>query len=74
MSPGEATAALQKAEAAAFGPGGCCIAWTSSPMREAALPASTGSEAVYREDVCNCQARMVYQTSKLVQLVFRSAC
>ena len=62
---------LQRTERWAFGNRGCAITWKKPPERE---PAATGRELVYRGEVCNCQARLVYGGHTLTGVIFRSAC
>ena len=73
LSPSEAQAVLQATERDAFGQDGCGISWGSSPVREDAGGDET-RELVYRGNVCNCQARLVYRQGRLAQLGFRAAC
>lgn len=73
LSQGDARTVLQETERDAFGQDGCGIPWTSSPARDRSDGSDT-AELVYRGDLCNCQARMVYRQSRLVRLVFRTAC
>jgi hypothetical protein len=73
LSEKEALAVLQKTEAVAFGRGGCGISWTSAPAHEGA-GGSPERQMVYRGDVCNCQARLVYRQARLAQIEFRTAC
>jgi hypothetical protein len=73
LSAREAAAVMRHSESAAFGEGGCGIAWASSPSEERAADDGT-REVIYRGDVCNCQAQLLYRQARLVQVVFGSAC
>lgn len=70
----DALALLARAERAAFGDGGCGIAWT--PDESGALDGEPGvTETVYRGEVCNCQARVRRGAQgQLLGLLLRSAC
>jgi hypothetical protein len=67
-------ALLARAERAAFGDGGCGIAW--KPDEVGAVDGQPGvTETVYRGDVCNCQARVRRGAQgQVLALLLRSAC
>jgi hypothetical protein len=73
MEMKKAIALLKEAEADAYRPNGCGIAW-DHPAEESADGPGGSREAVYRGSTCNCQARVTYQNSFAVSLVLRSAC
>jgi len=63
-------AVLRRAEQAAFGAAGCGIDWRLSETEAQ----GAASEAVFRGDVCNCQARVRREDGRVVGLTLRSAC
>jgi hypothetical protein len=73
MEMTKAIALLKAAEADAYRPNGCGIAWDHAAERSFDGPAGSG-EVVYRGTTCNCQARVTYQNNYAVSLVLRSAC
>ena len=69
----EAKALLQRGEKHAFGKRGCGIAWQNPDTEESSTSRGVREE-VYRGDVCNCQARIVYERGKISAVILRSAC
>ena len=69
----DAKALLQAGEAATFGAQGCGILW-QRPAIEGPATVDGSREVVYRGDVCNCQARVVYNGVTVMALILRSAC
>jgi hypothetical protein len=63
---------LKEEELDSFGHSGCGIRW-SHPAREPS-EAPGAVEVIYRGDVCNCQARLIYRGASIVELVFTSTC
>jgi hypothetical protein len=68
-----AVALLKDAERHSYGRHGCGIAW-NRPITESAGEHADSREVVYRGDVCNCQASVLYDHNSVVALVLRSAC
>jgi hypothetical protein len=68
-----AIAFLKDAERHSYAPRGCGIAW-NRPITESAAEHGDSREVVYRGDVCNCQASLLYDHNSVVALILRSAC
>lgn len=73
ISAKSALALLKDAEKQSYGGSGCGIAW-DRPTTEPAGGRAGSREVVYRGDICNCQASVVYDHDSVVALVLRSAC
>jgi hypothetical protein len=73
ISAESALALLKAAEKHSYGRDGCGIAW-DHPTTESKGQRAGSREVVYRGDVCNCQASVVYDHHSVVALVLRSAC
>jgi hypothetical protein len=74
---------LKDAELCSYPPHGCAIDWNhpaaNSPESNASQAGSAGGDAasrevIYRGNVCNCEASIVYEHNLVVDLVLRSAC
>jgi hypothetical protein len=69
-----ALALLSRAEAAAFGAEGCGFDWRQPETQPVEGEAGT-TDAVYRGDVCNCQARVRRdRAGRVVGLALKSSC
>jgi hypothetical protein len=73
ISSKKAVALLKEEEADSFGHSGCGIRW-NHPTRQSSGVGGRIVEVGYRGDVCNCQARVVYDGSSVVALVLSSTC
>jgi hypothetical protein len=73
ISSKKAVALLKEEEADSFGHSGCGIRW-NHPARQSSGAGGGLVEVVYRGDICNCQARVVYDGNSVVALVLSSTC
>lgn len=74
LTEADAKALLQRGEKHAFGQQGCGITW-QQPKAQGSGTSSGMREVVYRGDVCNCQARILYgKAGKISAVILRSAC
>ncbi len=71
MDQAKAVTLLKAAEKYAYAPNGCGIAWDQP---EDSPGAAGSSEAIYRGDTCNCQARVTLKNHFAVLLILKSAC
>jgi hypothetical protein len=73
LSEREAVTLLKEEEVDSYGGSGCGIKW-KHPTRQPSKTRPGQVEVLYRGDVCNCQARVVYDGRSVVALVLSSTC
>jgi hypothetical protein len=73
ISERKGLALLKETEKNFVGRNGCGVNW-NRPAEELSGEQAGSRELVYRGDVCNCQARVIYEGGSVAALIFSSAC